>query len=316
MTTIYLHIGLPKTGTSSIQTFLLDNREILLDKGFLYPLAGRPETCPFPQIRVGHHSLAHELTKAKTDLANSPIWEEVQQEIKRLGSEKVIISAEYFTLILEEDKISRLRKYLSDYKTKIVIYLRRQDDYLTSLYCEQVKMGSESSTIQEFIKQNKAYGDYYNLLQMWHKLFGYDNLIIKVYEKSQFKNGLINDFLNSIDFPLEASQMKYDSLSLSSNISQSRKATKIMRFLNQINGGNTPLQKRVKRKVVGLYHEVLSTENYLSNMIAKIPNSILNDELISVQDRIEILQEFAESNRRVAEDYLGRQNGQLFYSSL
>jgi hypothetical protein len=316
MTTIYLHIGLPKTGTSSIQSFLLDNRDNLLHKGFLYPLAGRPNASSFPQIRVGHHKLAHELTQEETGILPSSVWADVQQEIKTLGSENVIISAEYFTLILESEKISNLKNYLSEYETKIVIYLRRQDDYLTSLYCEKVKMGLESCTLQEFIKQNKPYGNYYNLLQMWCQYFGQENLIIRVYEKSQFKNGLINDFLNSIGFPLEASQMKYNYFSLSSNVSQSRKATKIMQRLNKINGGNTAIQKRLKRKMVSLYHDVLSTDNSVSNLILKIPNSIISDELISVQDRINLLQEFAESNRRVAQEYLERESGQLFYSTL
>jgi len=31
MTTVYLHIGIPKTGTTSIQTFLFNNRDKLLD---------------------------------------------------------------------------------------------------------------------------------------------------------------------------------------------------------------------------------------------------------------------------------------------
>ena len=38
--TIYLHIGVSKTGTTSIQRFLYKNRELLKDKGILYP-------CPF-----------------------------------------------------------------------------------------------------------------------------------------------------------------------------------------------------------------------------------------------------------------------------
>jgi hypothetical protein len=32
MTTIYLHIGMPKTGTTSLQHFLSNNREKLLEK--------------------------------------------------------------------------------------------------------------------------------------------------------------------------------------------------------------------------------------------------------------------------------------------
>ncbi|EHU9320932.1 hypothetical protein KZY28_001262, partial [Campylobacter jejuni] len=35
--TCYLHIGMPKTGTTSIQTFLTKNKFLLLKQNYLYP---------------------------------------------------------------------------------------------------------------------------------------------------------------------------------------------------------------------------------------------------------------------------------------
>ncbi len=40
MTTIYLHIGMPKTSSTYLQKILFDNREILLENGILYPVSG------------------------------------------------------------------------------------------------------------------------------------------------------------------------------------------------------------------------------------------------------------------------------------
>ena len=37
MKTLYLHIGMPKTGTTSIQTFCELNRELLKEMGYWYP---------------------------------------------------------------------------------------------------------------------------------------------------------------------------------------------------------------------------------------------------------------------------------------
>ena len=38
MKTLYLHIGTPKTGTTSLQHFCTENAEILQQKGYMYPL--------------------------------------------------------------------------------------------------------------------------------------------------------------------------------------------------------------------------------------------------------------------------------------
>ena len=35
MTTVYLHIGMPKTGTTALQTFLTENREVMTDKAII-----------------------------------------------------------------------------------------------------------------------------------------------------------------------------------------------------------------------------------------------------------------------------------------
>jgi len=48
MKTVYLHIGLHKTGTSTIQFFLANNREKLAELGYLYPFK-----------QVAHHNLAY-----------------------------------------------------------------------------------------------------------------------------------------------------------------------------------------------------------------------------------------------------------------
>jgi hypothetical protein len=54
MTTLYLHIGMPKTGTTAIQNFLTDNAEALKkygicypDLGFRYPSIGIPRNAHF-----------------------------------------------------------------------------------------------------------------------------------------------------------------------------------------------------------------------------------------------------------------------------
>ena len=40
MSTVYIHVGTPKTGTSAIQVFFTKNRKLLKEKGVCYPNLG------------------------------------------------------------------------------------------------------------------------------------------------------------------------------------------------------------------------------------------------------------------------------------
>ena len=47
--------------------------------------------------------------------------------------------------------------------------------------------------------------------------------------------------------------------------------------------------------------------------IAKIPDSIIGKKILSPEARASFLAEFEEINSKVAVEYLGRQDGKLFY---
>ena len=56
---IYLHIGFPKTGTTSIQTWLTEHAPALAAHGVLYPAHGRDGQ----EYQYGHHRLARSLVE-------------------------------------------------------------------------------------------------------------------------------------------------------------------------------------------------------------------------------------------------------------
>ncbi len=93
-TTLYIHIGLPKTGTSAIQEFLTLNRKELLNHGILYP-----EECI---IKNAHYPLAWVLNsnfpsfKRLKNKSASDIWSKINSEILNNKPLKVVISSEDF----------------------------------------------------------------------------------------------------------------------------------------------------------------------------------------------------------------------------
>ncbi|MEQ8757964.1 MAG: hypothetical protein RID09_31210 [Coleofasciculus sp. G1-WW12-02] len=297
MTTVYLHIGTHKTGTSAIQKLLLNNREQLLSKGLFLPLS-----------KGSHHKLIQKNDNDKDYGLNAEKWEALLQEIRSQESNNIVISSEDF-FRLDSGLIPKLKDYLSNYETKIIVYLRRQDNYLISLYCQAVKTAHHWDSLNQHILDNKYYADYYQRLEPWKQAFGKENLIVRVYEKDQLSNGLFNDFLKSIHINSDGLDLKK---AQSINISPTLRTIKVIRFLSGIAIGQMSISKK---KMTGLYYTYLIPDTNLSRLIASLPNFLLSNELMTTQERIDLLKEFEESNRKVAQEYLGRPDGQLFYST-
>ena len=100
MATVYLHIGAPKTATSTLQNVLASNAQRLLKNGVLYPGSMRSSDA--------HHVLACDLIEKCQGSKMSDVWygaqprgqgwQLLQREIEQYGSalEAVVLSSELF----------------------------------------------------------------------------------------------------------------------------------------------------------------------------------------------------------------------------
>lgn len=78
--TVYLHIGTPKSGTTSVQEALKQNRDALAAEGVLYP--GRP----IDQIRGAQEILREQ--------SPTPRWDAIADEVRRFGGHAAVVSME------------------------------------------------------------------------------------------------------------------------------------------------------------------------------------------------------------------------------
>ena len=143
MKTLYLHIGIPKTGTTSIQHFCHENRDILSQNGYFYP------DFPFEYIYAGKYRNGSFLETRYVDregIRHTDIEEEYFQkglEITRelfMQHDNLIISNEgvWGACFIRKRGIPRMLRLQEDaknagYKVKIIVYLRRQDEYLLDM---------------------------------------------------------------------------------------------------------------------------------------------------------------------------------------
>lgn len=314
MKTIYIHIGTHKTGTTSIQNFLFKNRKKLIDRGFLYPLSGIPKR----KNSFGHSHLVTvilENTEADTYNPNAGGWQELLAEANSLQEKNIVISSENFCISkFNLEQIYKIKNYLSQYTVKIIIYLRRQDDYLISKYCQLIRAGKYSQNFKQYIIDEKWIGDYYQLLKPWKEVFGIKNIIVRVFEKEQLKNSLIDDFLDSIKYPQDRSELIKTPRQ---NISPSIKQIKFNQYYNKIVKDCFSLTpKQYQNIYLAKLNNILRKPSKIINtIINKMPDLIVSNQLLSVEERIELIKEFEESNQKVAREYLARPNSKLFYSS-
>ena len=89
---LILHIGMPKTGTTTIQHFLRINYDILLQGGVLYPQSGR--------TYEAHHQFAAAFHDFKIDWVPhaelGSIIHHLQAEISQTDAKKVIVIVDVF----------------------------------------------------------------------------------------------------------------------------------------------------------------------------------------------------------------------------
>ncbi len=138
-----LHVGMHKTGTTSLQTMIARNRQHFRDQGLYYPTTG--------QIGVGdgQHNLAWELAgDERFEPASGTIADLASELRAQRRPRAVLVSSEDLEYLYDRpERLASLRGVLEDvgYAVRVVITLRQPSEYLESLYFELVAQGRASS---------------------------------------------------------------------------------------------------------------------------------------------------------------------------
>jgi hypothetical protein len=307
MVRIYVHIGTPKTGTTTLQRFLCKNEKNLLDLGYLYPQSGRPSYYP-----IAHYNLAHAMRfQEKIYAKHAGRWEDLSsqfsdlhREIEQKKPSNVIVSSESFGK--RSEYIEKLQEEFSRYDVKILVYLREQKDFLTSYYIESIKQGS-SKNFEDFLCDEWNIGDYYNYLLPWSNSFGKENVTVRILKKNKLKGNLFEDFLASVGIK---NPSKFDMNITNHNISPPAKAVNLLRYLNLIAISRLSIPYHVCQKI---YLNRFIYGKKWQALIQKIPNFLISEELIASKfDFDDYLSKFEDTNRQVLSEYFPSQEAYLF----
>lgn len=201
-----IHIGLEKTGTTTIQEFLAVNREGLKAQGFYYSKEAGDSGSQWgfvasvmdePWISdVGYNFRVRncdDQVKFRQELT-----EKLNREFNELSDcGMLIISSEHFhSRLTTKESILRLREYLSSWIDDFVVimYLRRQDQVALSWYSTKVKCGEKDEMLNVSLG-----GDYHNsyekIFNNWSEVFGLSSVKVRLFNKAELCGGdLLADF--------------------------------------------------------------------------------------------------------------------------
>jgi len=189
MQELILHIGRHKSGTSSLQRFLVDNAAVLLEHGWYYPCHGRGR-------RIAHHDLATYFNSRQIDRLSESEQRELSREVNLFREEvaerpKVILSSENFQNVDPNNLVNEF----SDSKLTIVVYLREIISYFLSAYSQAIKANKLTLDQTQFL-QKRFRANYFTHLCSWKKAFPSATLKVRLFNKSALhQNDIRHDFL-------------------------------------------------------------------------------------------------------------------------
>jgi hypothetical protein len=207
MVKVYVHAGLPKTGTTTIQKWLSENAAALRTQG----------TYTFQNRRLGHRLAAEAITSDKRrslpDIRPVLEWRledsltALREAVEDEAIDRVVISSEYFS---EADPylVRQLFAELSLDDVKIILVLRRQDRLIEAGYNQSIRAVGLTERIR-----NPHYHpryDWYLLASLWANAFGRADIVLRLYEDITLGDApLIFKIFEGVDADLAAFSLEH-----------------------------------------------------------------------------------------------------------
>lgn len=302
MKTLYLHIGTPKTATTSLQHFCAENEKFLEEQGYCYPIF--PHKFKHIGILRNGFFLSY---KTSDECGNRKELEE--ETFFRQGMDFVLENFRKFdNVILSDEAIwsvvfRRGKPYLwqkikqeakqHGYIVKVIIYLRRQDTLADSWWNQKVKNGKRiysTSLWEEFVSDpSQLELNYYEPIKIIENSIGRENIILRRFGKQYFKNGSIfEDFVDALG-------MKYNSRFVISNANRNIRlfgnTHEIKRVLNMLPDLNDQDNIFFKRITLGM------SERYID---------CKQKTMFSSEEALEFMEKYREGNRKLMQEYFGK----------
>lgn len=223
MKNLYIHIGMPKTGSSAIQAFLACNNDKLKTVDYCYPW--HPGFGQAFQTSAGNATSLHHWILDKN-------FDELVTKINSLPQNNIILSSEilFHTARLHPKSFSEA---LKGFNIKVICYIRKIDDLIDSCVNQLVKNHgmTDYSDLETIINDH----DYATTLIELSKHIDKKLIDVRIYDRSKFTNNdIYEDILEATDLNKLLSKNKLTEPEKKINPSLVPEAFEIRKHLNSI----------------------------------------------------------------------------------
>ncbi|TMV81127.1 hypothetical protein FGG78_25060 [Thioclava sp. BHET1] len=190
----FIHMGMPKTGSTALQAALHEHAPLLKRNGLLHPdtefLNSAGLITLFHPMGMKHHFLKNNQISDSLaqDYANK-LWDQI-----RSSKNDIVLSSEYLHNVGRNAQSMGEAFVTLGYEPVFIFYLRHPVDFATSLAQQNVKMGHK--TLAEVIANPVWHGMKTALLP--HEQAGH-KLIVRNYSEIHM-NGIVLDFFRAIGY--------------------------------------------------------------------------------------------------------------------
>lgn len=272
MAQIWLHIGSPKTGTTSLQGFLNENASRLR-------LDGRMNFVESARAHIAHNQLASGARMG----TSGQLLEQICREADTMPDCPHVISSEMLFNAFTARKLAATVPEEMKSRTKVIAYIRRQDAYLEALYKQLLKNSRIEPDRQAFLADANRRVRYLDTLNAYADAFGRENVVVRPFSSDDLIAGdVVQDFAAQIGLEITPELKLHSGFS---NKSFSAEMSELLATLGERTEFNV---REVIRELIAIDH----------------PGTIKSRDVFTTAERRALMDQMAPENKKLIRRFM------------
>lgn len=239
---LYIHIGPPKTGSTTLQKLLAEQADSDQPEIY-YPKAGRINDGR-PSLRsngtkvyseqyhvINHTNIFYALIGTMIDPSSDDVLCMLTKEVAESDHSPIVISSEGFFWLNEQ--IPKLINCLPNCSIKVLLYIRNPFNRTLSSYREKVRTENMTCSFDKFVSEEDFFVKEPAVIDRWAKYIKRENVITRPFEHITAGPGLYQDLCGLVGIDVSKSNDS-DARARQNNATYTDQTLVVIRFLSKM----------------------------------------------------------------------------------